>query len=174
MSGMIQYVYSQPLNRIIIIMFLSLFIWGYLGYKVNKNIWRMLNCVLAILVTISIFAITILTRSSGVWDLVLTPFHGFIEAKEQPELYRSMLMNVFLFFYYGLTIPFVLPDRVSHKLVLSVITGLFFSIIIEFLQFAFHLGRCETDDVIMNTLGTFLGIGGYRVTQFLQYRFLEK
>lgn len=156
-------------------MIFSMLIWGYYGYKANrKKGWQLANGSLCVLMIIGILGATIFTRSVGTRELILMPFRSFAEVKEQPELYRSMLMNVFLFFYYGLTIPFILPDRVSHKLVLSVITGMLFSIIIEFLQFVFHLGRCETDDVIMNTLGTFLGIGGYRVTQCLQHRFLKK
>ena len=48
--------------------------------------------------------ITLLTRSSGIHAVILTPFAALVAARHQPELYRELLMNVFLFFPLGLTL----------------------------------------------------------------------
>ena len=43
-----------------------------------------------------------------------------------------------------------------------------FSTIIEFCQLLFHLGRCEFDDVLANSIGSFLGETSYML--FLRIR----
>ena len=45
----------------------------------------------------------------------------------------------------------------KHKIILTVVTGLTVSIILEALQFVLHRGCAETMDVICNTLGAFFG-----------------
>ena len=44
---------------------------------------------------------------------------------------------------------------------ITVVFALLLSIGIEAAQLHFHLGRCETDDVIMNTLGAVVGAAAY-------------
>ena len=56
---------------------------------------------------------------------------------------------------------YVLPEKVIHKLLWSVLFGMMLSICIEAAQHIFCLGRCEIDDVIMNTLGTLTGASSY-------------
>lgn len=48
-----------------------------------------------------IFYMTVCARGEETAEAVLVPFQNFREAREQPELYRSMLMNVLLFFPIG-------------------------------------------------------------------------
>ena len=121
-------------------------------------------------VIFAIFVVTLLSRSSETVELILTPFHSFIEAKTQPEIYRSMLMNVFLFFPFGLTLPFALPEKWNRKALLTIVLALVLSFTIEFLQFHYHLGRAETDDVICNTLGATIGTLSYT----LERKFFDK
>ena len=104
-----------------------------------------------------IFCFTILNRSSGSRAHNLIPFITFINAKTQPELYRSMFMNLMLFLPLGLSLPFALPDKIKHKALITVLTGFLISASVEAAQFAFCLGYGETDDVIMNTAGCVIG-----------------
>lgn len=69
-----------------------------------------------------------------------------------------MLMNVFLFVPFGLTAPNVL-SRLKRlwPVIFTVVSAFILSVAIEFTQYYFHLGRCEMDDVIMNTLGAAIG-----------------
>lgn len=60
---------------------------------------------------IAILCATILNRTPGNYELILTPFATFTAALQQPELYRAMLMNVFLFFPLGLTLSNALPRK---------------------------------------------------------------
>lgn len=66
-------------------------------------------------------------------------------------------MNVFLFVPMGLTLLFALPEKMNHKVLLSVLCAMVLSMIVEILQYVFQLGRAETDDVICNTLGAAIG-----------------
>lgn len=166
MKQVLIYIYSRDLWEIILFIILSQGFWGYLNYKFQYkktiySIWK--KC----LVTVPIFSIgiiyyaTIDKRGNVPSELILIPFHSFIEARIQPEIYRSMLMNVFLFFPLGLSLPYALPEKWNRKVLISILFAMALSIGIEFLQYHFHLGRAETDDVIFNSLGCAIGTISY-------------
>lgn len=119
----------------------------------------MANLVLFCAAVIAILYATILTRTPGVPAVILTPFAALAAARVQPELYREMLMNVFLFFPLGLTLSNALPRKWHRwgKIALTTLVGCALSAGIEYAQYRCALGLAETDDVICNTLGAFLG-----------------
>lgn len=98
---MFQSIYSKPLLSIILAITIAVAVWGYLGTKVQLRRWTMANLMLACVAVIAILCATILTRTPGVSEAILTPFASLTAARQQPELYREMLMNVFLFFPLG-------------------------------------------------------------------------
>ncbi len=156
---MLHYIYSRPLIVIILFMVLALAVWGGSPAHVAAKRWRRGNLILAALMAGAILYATILTRSEGSTGLILTPFATFTAARQQPELYREMLMNVFLFFPLGLTLSNALP-RKWHRwliIILTTLIGCALSAGIEYAQYRCALGLAETDDVICNTLGAFLG-----------------
>lgn len=157
---MLHFIYAQPPLLIIFLMAVALALWGYLATKIHMTLhWRRGNLILSILMAIAILYTTILSRSEGNTGLVLTPFAALAAARQQPELYREMLMNVFLFFPLGLTLSNALP-RTWHcwfRIALTTLTGCVLSAGIEYAQYRFALGMAETDDVICNTLGAFVG-----------------
>ena len=138
-------------------MLLLIFLWGYLGFREGRGKrWRLLNFILFAGTAAAIFYMTVYTRGEGAGEVVLVPFQSFQEAKVQPELYRSMLMNVFLFVPIGLFLPFVLgKGRIPEFF--TVLAALAFTAGIEYLQYRYALGRCEVDDILMNTLGALVG-----------------
>ena len=115
----------------------------------------MLFCVAAIVILYA----TLLTRTPGVPEAILTPFASLTAARIQPEIYREMLMNVFLFFPLGLTLSNALSRRWHRwlRIILTTLVGCALSAGIEYAQYRCALGLAETDDVICNTLGAFLG-----------------
>ena len=144
MNKLFWLIYIQPLHRIMIFMILAAVLWGYLGNREHgSRRWRILNAAVFAGIAAVIFYMTVCARGEETAEAVLVPSQNFREAREQPELYRSMLMNVLLFFPIGLSLPFVLACLSSAG--------------IEYLQYRYSLGRCEVDDVIMNTLGALLG-----------------
>lgn len=156
---MFQSIYSKPLSNIILAIVIAIVAWGYLRTKVQLRRWTMANFVLFCAAVIAILYATILNRTPGNYELILTPFATFTAAQQQPELYREMLMNVFLFFPLGLTLSNALPRKWHRwsRIILTTLVGCALSAGIECAQYRYALGLAETDDVICNTLGAFLG-----------------
>lgn len=119
----------------------------------------MANFVLFCAAVIAILYATILNRTPGNYELILTPFAALSAARQQPELYREMLMNIFLFFPLGLTLSNALPQKWHRwgRIAFTTLIGCILSAGIEYAQYRCALGLAETDDVICNTLGAFLG-----------------
>lgn len=102
MNKLFWLIYIQPLHRIMIFMILAAVLWGYLGNREQgSRRWRILNAAVFAGIAAVIFYMTVCARGEETAEAVLVPFQNFREAREQPELYRSMLMNVLLFFPSG-------------------------------------------------------------------------
>ena len=156
---MLHFIYTQPLSRVIIIMAIAIAIWGYARTKLYGKRWNIANALLACGMVMAIFCITIMDRTAGERILILKPFASLTVARTQSEAYRELLMNIFLFFPFGLTLSNALPQSWGRcrRIGLTVITGLLLSVGIEYIQYRFALGVAETDDVICNTIGAFIG-----------------
>lgn len=136
-----------------------LLLWPVLCQRVGERRRALFNTVLACVAVFIILYATILTRTPGVPEAILTPFASLTAARVQPELYREMLMNVFLFFPLGLTLSNALPQK-CHRwggIAFTTLIGCILSAGIEYAQYRYALGMAEVDDVICNTLGAFLG-----------------
>lgn len=156
---MLHYIYTRSFIGIITFMALALAAWGALPARVGARRWRWGNLALMLLVAAAILYATLFSRAEGSTGLILTPFATFTAARVQPELYREMLMNVFLFFPLGLTLSNALPRKWHRwlRIILTTLVGCALSAGIEYAQYRYALGLAETDDVICNTLGAFLG-----------------
>ena len=156
---MLHYIYSRSFISIITFMALALTAWGALPARVGARRWRWGNLVLMHLMTAAILYATLFSRAEGGTGLILAPFASLTAARQQPELYREMLMNVFLFFPLGLTLSNALPRKWHRwlRIILTTLVGCALSAGIEYAQYRYALGLAETDDVICNTLGAFIG-----------------
>ena len=156
---MLHYIYTRSFIGIITFMALALTAWGALPARVGARRWRWGNLVLVLLITAAILYATLFSRAEGGTGLILAPFASLTAARQQPELYREMLMNVFLFFPLGLTLSNALPRKWHRwlRIILTTLIGCALSAGIEYAQYRCALGLAETDDVICNTLGAFLG-----------------
>ena len=159
MINMLHYIYIRSFIGIITFMALALTAWGALPARVGARRWRWGNLVLVLLITAAILYATLFSRAEGSTGLILTPFTALTAALQQPELYREMLMNVFLFFPLGLTLSNALPRKWHRwlRIILTTLVGCALSAGIEYAQYRYALGLAETDDVICNTMGAFLG-----------------
>lgn len=152
------FIYALPLWLVCFIIAVCVLIWAVLqnhfGYK-----WKLFNAGLLLLSLAVIFYATVLHRTPGGRSLILIPFYSFALAKQQPELYREVLMNVFLFVPFGLSFSSLLPARwpFLFRILLCCLLAFGLSTLIEYLQYRFCLGLSEVDDVIFNTLGALVG-----------------
>lgn len=134
-------------------------LWPFFSVRTKSYGWSIINFSLFLgSLTFILFA-TILTRTPGDYEAILTPFASLTAARIQPELYREMLMNVFLFFPLGLTLSNALPRKWHRwlRIILTTLVGCALSAGIEYAQYRYVLGMAEVDDVICNTLGAFIG-----------------
>ena len=156
---MMRHIYALPLHMVIFLMLVLLIVWAMLSRHKNQKKRTIINAALCFIAAFIILYATILTRSVGVSEAILTPFASLTAARIQPEIYREMLMNVFLFFPLGLTLSNALPRKWHRwlRIILTTLVGCALSAGIEYAQYRCALGLAETDDVICNTLGAFLG-----------------
>ena len=164
------------------------------GLNAIIQIYLFLCLIVAAIIVLIIIYMTVITRSSKNNEIILIPFYSFYEARRQPELYRQMLMNIFLFEPLGLTLPFGLEwvkmrimyhkqnqhsdnnpkqetDFSKSRIQIarySLIISLFFSFLIEICQGIFRRGRMEIDDILMNSLGSLIGIVTYYICGFIK------
>ena len=155
----LHYIYSRSFIGVITVMALALAAWGALPARVGARRWRWGNLALMLLITAATLYATLFSRAEGSTGLILTPFTALSAARQQPEIYREMLMNVFLFFPLGLTLSNALPRKWHRwsRIILTTLVGCALSAGIEYAQYRYALGLAETDDVICNTMGAFLG-----------------
>lgn len=159
MINMLHYIYTRSFIGVITFMALALAAWGAMPVRVGARRWRWGNLALVLLITAAILYATLFSRAEGGTGLILTPFASLTAARIQPEIYREMLMNVFLFFPLGLTLSNALPRRWHRwgRITLTTLVGCALSAGIEYTQYRYALGMAEVDDVIYNTLGAFIG-----------------
>ena len=148
-----------------------LLLWPMLCQRVGERRRVLFNTALACAAVFIILYATILNRTPGNYELILAPFASLTAARVQPELYRALLMNVFLFFPLGLTLSNALPRKWHRwgRIALTTFVGCILSVGIEYTQYRYALGMAEVDDVICNTLGAFIGS-----TSLLIARAIEK
>lgn len=103
---------------------------------------------------------TVICRASrGEWHIEIMPFWNYLDIWNQvdyPADLIEVLLNIALFVPIGL-----LLGGLGFKTKKILLSGICLSGIIEVSQFAFCKGLCETDDLIHNTLGAFLGYLGF-------------
>ena len=138
-------------------MLLTLYVWALIWFRAKRR--TMLNVILSCASVGVIIYATLLSRTPGEYTAVLAPFAALAAARQQPELYREMLMNILLFFPLGLTLSYALPGGWNRwgRIALTTLAGCLVSAGIEYAQYRFSLGVAETDDVICNTLGALIG-----------------
>lgn len=166
---MFRLIYTMPLYKVCLVMVLLLVLWAYYrAYLPKKLFWSMNLCVLVVAVS-AVLYLTVFSRKVGTYDIVLVPFSALSEAKKEPERYRSMLMNVFLFFPLGMACANAFSDKMKmrRRVILVVAIGFALSTAVEYIQYRFSLGMAETDDVICNTLGALVGSLSVILADFL-------
>lgn len=173
---MYNYLYSRPLWLIALLIVIGIALWSYLGSMLSTKshaahrTWTIINGVLFVLSLCAILFITLLRRDADIQVAILRPFQSLLAAREQPEVWRELLMNTFLFVPFGLTLSQLFPRKwaTKRRVLLVILLGITVSITVEWAQYHFALGTAETDDVICNALGAFLGALPILITSKIQ------
>lgn len=162
-------IYVQPMDQVYVETISMYIIWLTIMILVKHKSRRVLGCIGLVLSILLIVLFTIHGRAIGSkQELCLIPFATFINANTLPELYRTMYMNMLLFLPLGLSLPFALPDKFKHKSLITFCAGFVLSVVLEVTQYILSIGKCETDDVLMNTLGVGIGASVYLIISKLK------
>lgn len=130
---------------------LSMTVWGI--KKGLKQFARLLLIEYVILLFCSTVIFRVYNESRG---HNLNPFWSYAAIQEgRTELLVENIMNVMVFVPVGILLGSLL--RVKGSWLIALLIGLCISISIEAMQFFFHRGFAEMDDVMHNTLGCILG-----------------
>ncbi len=155
-------IYAQPIGWMLAEIVLFPLLWGVLtslSTRIKAN--KLLNAVLLLGAIYVILHITLLGRGAAVRaDFVSPPFRLLQKAwSENPEIFRSLFLNVLLFEPLGASLFHLLPGKQAKwmRILMAMLIGLAVSFAIEYCQFCYSVGNAEADDVICNTLGAFVG-----------------
>lgn len=172
MKNLIYYIYSRPLWMIWIVILTLIIIWAIINIhcEIRGQCLKIeyVNISVLVIEMIGILYITLISRTPEVREMCLTPLYSFVRAKKEKEIYRSILMNIFMFVPFGILVPYIVKKNCKYKLQVTLLSASLLSSVIETLQYVFYLGRVEIDDVICNTLGAFIGS-----LSFVLYSILE-
>ena len=160
MGNFFHRIYILDISTILISIPILLLVWSVIGGMFYKYM-RIIGAVMSVIAIGAILYITVFSRGESGAGADFIPFSSFERAKIQPEMYRSMLMNVFLFVPLGLSLPFVFSGGTGKRILLTILVGLFLSVTVEAIQYYARLGMAETDDIICNTVGTAIGSCAY-------------
>ncbi len=159
---MIHFIYCQPLWQLTLIAIVIIICYAQINSFYRKSLKSLLNFALFLLSLFALAYTTILRREGGTNEIELQPFYTFVMAQSQVEYYRTFFMNALLFVPLGLSMPYCLSKKpYKRNVFITIGFAAVLSAGIEFLQYYYRLGRCETDDVIANTLGAAIGTLSY-------------
>lgn len=168
-TDMFDWLYRLPLSYVVIGAVMAILLWSMAyyrfagrGYGINASMivkWKTFNYIFLALTVFIILKFTVFSREAYIDVLELIPFKSFDVAKVQPEMYRSLTMNIALFVPYGLFFSCGLSEKLPYfaRILCTSLSGCLCSLIIEATQYLCKLGEAWTDDVLCNVLGAFLG-----------------
>ena len=158
---MIHYIYCEPLLKLAFLTFAFLIVFAIVNVNFSK-IKKIINILLLIIGIYFVLKATIIGRSGNHFGIELRPFYTFVKAQMQPEYYRTYFMNTLLFVPLGCSLPNILHSKAYKiNICITIIISFAFSIVIELLQYYYHLGSFEIDDIIANTFGAAIGTLSY-------------
>ena len=144
---------------VVVAFYLLYFSLGAILKKISDRLFSLTSILLFAASVYVILSLTLFSRTASEYKTVLIPFYSFVAAKDTPEMWRQLFMNIVLFVPFGAFGASALGEKLSFKSRIAIITvvGCVFSLVIEAVQHFCALGEAWTDDVICNTLGAFLG-----------------
>lgn len=134
-----------------------------------KKHQKMITTILFLLYITVVLRITVFRSSFTLQNLcqngrlILTLFEGYIDLIRRGDWFAFTYLfvgNIVWFVPFGMYLQYM---GISKKLVRTAFYGFLFSLLIETLQYVFGTGFSELDDLVLNTLGAWLGGGVVRL-----------
>lgn len=164
-------IYNMQYSVLLIVVILLLAAGGLLHIFLSERAKHIVGIVGTALALWLIIYATILSRSETGGGMMLTPGYSIKRAMESSIYLRMVLLNIFLFIPYGVFVTLAFDGESFKKtLLISILSALCITVLIEVTQVLFRLGTAETDDVILNVFGAFLGILPYIIVRSVRER----
>ena len=126
---------------------------------------------------ILVAGVTFLSRGNGMMDgfqqKILPLFYSYKSAWYADGNERTyIVMNIFMFVPFGVLLP--MTFSFFQKFWMTYLAGFLGTVGIESLQYVFHRGVCEMDDVLNNTLGAMIGYGIFAVVRYIKAKWTKQ
>ena len=135
--------------------------------KVMIPTGRLLICAVFIIYLVVVVGATMLryrmhSFAGGIGE-IYPLFYSYKEAWNHfsAREWRNIILNIMMFVPFGFLLPLV--SKKFHAFWKTYLAGFLFTFLIEMTQLLFHLGICELDDFMNNTVGAMIGYGFYRL-----------
>ena len=128
-----------------------------------KSIRRMIITILFLLYLVIVLRITVFRSTFTLHHLcqngkvILTLFQGYIDLVRRGDWFAFTYLfvgNIVWFVPFGMYLQYIGKQK---TLLHTAIYGFLFSLLIETLQYVFGTGFSELDDLVLNTLGAWIG-----------------
>ncbi|MBQ8683165.1 MAG: VanZ family protein [Clostridia bacterium] len=178
MSAVYTFVYNLSIPLLCVLGLLILSGWTALALAVsrkNPRTWRWI-CRGALLVAVALIVGKTLMNRTVEYNLYFpqwNPLHSVILYWDQPQQWRAMFMNILLFAPLGGCLPYLLPGGPGRRVWGTVAVGAAISLAIEVVQQLTLIGCLQTEDWLLNTLGTLVGAVAYYAYTALSKRAKE-
>ena len=134
------------------------------NYKLKKVTWYVIGCIIILLYVYILVKLTLCNRNSSEQatyniELFWCLKKAWLEKNEIDWYF--IIGNIVLFIPMGILLPFCFS--IMRKAGRTALVGFGISSAIEIIQFIYHIGLFEFDDIINNTIGTILGYGIYMI-----------
>ncbi len=147
---------------------------GYVIYRCVKEKQHMQWMALLLFLCYCVLVVTVtilIRRGTETMAVNMIPFTHVIKAINTGSM-KSLegdILNILLFVPFGFLLPQI-NKQVFRKAIFVLILGFAASTIIETIQLMFHLGYCDINDIITNSLGAVIG---YWISKAVRSREME-
>ncbi|MBE6016176.1 MAG: VanZ family protein [Lachnospiraceae bacterium] len=171
LEGLLSAVYGMSVSALIISMLLVLVLSAILHLTLKPTVKQVVGIILTVCVLLLLSYVTMLGRSEPETGLLLIPGNSIAKAFVSDIYLKMVLMNIFVFVPYGAFMTLVFSRYgVKATVLVTLLSGLVITVLIEVLQYVLGLGCAETDDVICNLAGAAIGLVPY----FATYKAVKK
>ena len=140
--------------------------------KKKMNLKKVILYVFSFCYALVLIGGTLLNRSSvyGSAEGVLPLFYSYKEAWNSFLIsdWALLILNICLFIPFGILLPCI--NKRFKKWFPVVLVGFVLTLGIECVQYIFHLGIFELDDLFNNTLGVMIGYGIYAIIEAILHK----
>lgn len=126
---------------------------GLAKSKLKPHVFRILSLVVQAFYMAAVLYITIFTRQPLVeprWNIIPFPKDVLTDV-----FYHEFIINVLIFMPIGFLLSGIFPQL---KLVYTILAGIGISICYELIQFFFHVGVCDINNLIASSIGCILSV----------------